>query len=283
MLLNRQKPIARECSAWCPGGRSSEKPTRASPAISARTIAQAPPLACSAAWKEVPSTNVSTPTCPPPAAENRSMRSTSSAACTASSSARVAAGATRRSQPSQSIAASAASIASIRSGVSGCSPTCSRGSCSREEGCSNSCPVTLTSRPIRARWPIASWIPLKTPPSPAPRASLGAGTTSALSHCFAVGAAAVHTHHRRGPSGFDTEKPPIRRDSPGADVLNRTVTSQTPQIRTPNLRCHPRAATRRAAANNLSSSATCREHNQKSHGVTAVDRACVRRRGRSRR
>src|SRR3954468_19952445 len=51
-LLNRQKPIAVRGSAWWPGGRSPQKPTRASPPTRASTIATAPPAACSAASYE---------------------------------------------------------------------------------------------------------------------------------------------------------------------------------------------------------------------------------------
>ena len=48
-IVKQQKPIARDRSAWCPAGRTAANPTSASPATSARTIAHAAPLACSAA------------------------------------------------------------------------------------------------------------------------------------------------------------------------------------------------------------------------------------------
>ena len=48
-LPKKQKPIAREGSAWWPGGRSAEKPVAASPVISASTSATPPPAARSAA------------------------------------------------------------------------------------------------------------------------------------------------------------------------------------------------------------------------------------------
>jgi hypothetical protein len=48
-LSKRQKPIARAGSAWWPGGRPAAKPTLASPASSARAIAQAAPAERSAA------------------------------------------------------------------------------------------------------------------------------------------------------------------------------------------------------------------------------------------
>ena len=48
-LLNRQKPIARELSAWWPGGRRPQKATRSPSDSIASTAPTAPPAACSAA------------------------------------------------------------------------------------------------------------------------------------------------------------------------------------------------------------------------------------------
>ena len=48
-LLNRQNPIGRLGSAWCPGGRTAAKAARAQPSITASTAMQAPPAARAAA------------------------------------------------------------------------------------------------------------------------------------------------------------------------------------------------------------------------------------------
>ena len=48
-VVEQAEPIARDRSAWCPEGRSAANAIRASPAISALTIAHAAPLACRAA------------------------------------------------------------------------------------------------------------------------------------------------------------------------------------------------------------------------------------------
>ncbi len=48
-FANRQKPIALAHSAWCPGGRSAEKPVRSPPPSSASASAHAPPAARRAA------------------------------------------------------------------------------------------------------------------------------------------------------------------------------------------------------------------------------------------
>ena len=68
MLLNRQNPIARAWSAWCPAGRRPLKPRSSPPYSSRSTIRQAPPAACSAARKNASPTNVSSSIGPPPAA-----------------------------------------------------------------------------------------------------------------------------------------------------------------------------------------------------------------------
>jgi hypothetical protein len=75
-LLNRQKPIARADSAWCPGGRCSDAPTFGPSPSSASTIATAPPAECSAASQECSETIVSTSSAPPPAAQTPAMVST---------------------------------------------------------------------------------------------------------------------------------------------------------------------------------------------------------------
>ena len=46
---NKQNPIARRRSAWCPGGRVATKAARAQPSITASTAAAAPPAARDAA------------------------------------------------------------------------------------------------------------------------------------------------------------------------------------------------------------------------------------------
>ena len=51
-LLNRQKPMDRDGSAWCPGGRTAQKALAASPATTASTAAQTAPAARSAASPE---------------------------------------------------------------------------------------------------------------------------------------------------------------------------------------------------------------------------------------
>jgi len=66
MLLKRQKPIAASGSAWCPGGRRPQNAMRASPPMSASTMAQAPPAAWSAALYEPALATVSGSNAPPP-------------------------------------------------------------------------------------------------------------------------------------------------------------------------------------------------------------------------
>src|SRR5216683_2813646 len=44
-LLKRQKPMARSCSAWWPGGRTAQKALSASPPTTASTAAQTAPTA----------------------------------------------------------------------------------------------------------------------------------------------------------------------------------------------------------------------------------------------
>ena len=75
-LLKKQNPIATRGSAWCPGGRSPQNPTDASPATSASTSATAPPAACSAA-SYVPSLAiVSESNAPPPRSDMKRTSST---------------------------------------------------------------------------------------------------------------------------------------------------------------------------------------------------------------
>src|ERR671914_65267 len=118
-LANRQKPIARERSAWCPGGRRIEKPARSPPPSSASTSAQAPPAECSAASHEPAEVGVSRSNAPSRSLVSRTAV-TCSGVCTASSCSSVARGASRRSNPSQSRRSSSAPIACMRSTRSGC-------------------------------------------------------------------------------------------------------------------------------------------------------------------
>ncbi len=96
-LLNRQKPIARSASAWCPGGRWMENPVGALPASSRSTSETAPPQACGAAVNEPAETTVSASIRAPPRAARRSTSSTWRGVCTASSTERSAAGELTRS------------------------------------------------------------------------------------------------------------------------------------------------------------------------------------------
>ncbi len=96
-LLNRQKPIARSASAWCPGGRWIENPVGARPSISRSTSDTAPPHACIAAVNEPAETTVSASMRAPPRAARRSISSTWRAGCTASSTERSTAGELTRS------------------------------------------------------------------------------------------------------------------------------------------------------------------------------------------
>src|SRR5262245_44285800 len=130
-LLNRQKPIARAGSAWCPGGRCTDAAHRgaASPPSSASTTAIAPPAACTPARYDPSDTIVSMSRAPPPAAHTASIRSTYPSGCTASSASRSTAGESRTSHPSHPRSSSARSIATIRAIRSGCAPV----SCSRDD------------------------------------------------------------------------------------------------------------------------------------------------------
>jgi hypothetical protein len=92
-LLKKQNPIARAASAWCPGGRSAEKPQDSPPASRESTSATAPPAARSAASNVPGATIVSMSIAPPPAAASASIPSTCAAGCTRSSCSRVARGA----------------------------------------------------------------------------------------------------------------------------------------------------------------------------------------------
>src|SRR5918996_915700 len=130
-LANRQKPIARSRSAWCPGGRSSEKPARSPPSRrSSSTRAHAPPAVWSAASHEPSEVGVSRSNAPARALVSRTA-ATCSGVCTASSCSSVTRGASRRSKPSPSRRSSSAWIACIRSTRSGWPMPVS---CSSEEG-----------------------------------------------------------------------------------------------------------------------------------------------------
>ena len=63
--------MARVGSAWCPGGRCTEKPVGALPDSSRSTSDTAPPQACSAATNEPAETTVSASIRAPPRAATR--------------------------------------------------------------------------------------------------------------------------------------------------------------------------------------------------------------------
>ena len=69
MLLKRQKPIARETSAWWPGGRTARKAASPSPRRNASTAAIPAPADRSAASQEASEAKVSGSSPPPPAAQ----------------------------------------------------------------------------------------------------------------------------------------------------------------------------------------------------------------------
>ena len=75
-LPKKQKPIACDGSAWWPGGRSAETPTRASPPSSPSVSATAPPAARSAASNVDGTAAVSASTNPPPPAHSSSRPAT---------------------------------------------------------------------------------------------------------------------------------------------------------------------------------------------------------------
>src|SRR5437762_11752961 len=63
MLLNRQKPMARSVSAWCPGGRVHTNAARAVPDTTASQAATAPPADSRAAFHDPVETAVSGSSC----------------------------------------------------------------------------------------------------------------------------------------------------------------------------------------------------------------------------
>ena len=99
-LLNRQKPIARAASAWCPGGRWIDAANPAEPPSSSVDHPAAPPAECSAASHEPGEQTVSTSSAPPPAQMKRSIESTYAGRVDQCSRSREAAGDSSRTRPS---------------------------------------------------------------------------------------------------------------------------------------------------------------------------------------
>ena len=106
-------------SAWCPGGRSAEKPVRSPPARSASTSAHAPPAARSAASYEPALVGVSMSNALPARAELAHPLDVLARMDARAAAPRSRAGASTGSQPSQSRLSSSASMARIRSARSG--------------------------------------------------------------------------------------------------------------------------------------------------------------------